>query len=156
MTTLEKIRATLKQDLENAKKDYYELGEEFDNGYVCGLEIAFKIIDKYAEQEDKDYQRGLEQAWECGKRIASETSVVLSKIFGEVYPSAVFQQYSPQESMRKIKEYEERQTEKSCENCIGKSRYVDGMDLCEDCENCSNFKPKQMVGERTVSKCHTV
>ena len=51
MTTLEKIRATLKQDLENAKKDYYELGEEFDNGYVCGLEIALKVIDKYASEE---------------------------------------------------------------------------------------------------------
>ena len=48
---LEKIRATLKQDLENAKKDFYEFGEVFDNGYVCGLEIAFKIIDKYASEE---------------------------------------------------------------------------------------------------------
>lgn len=38
----------------------------------------------------------------------------------------------------------------SCEACIGKSRYVDGMDLCEDCEKCSNFKPKQ--AEETIDK----
>lgn len=45
---------------------------------------------------------------------------------------------------------QEPTTRKSCETCIGKSRYVDGMDLCEDCENCSNFKPKQT--EKTTIK----
>ena len=43
---------------------------------------------------------------------------------------------------------QEPTTRKSCETCIGKSRYVDGMDLCEDCEKCSNFKPKQTIERR--------
>ena len=102
---------------DDGKKEYMvDTIKQSDFSYQRGYEDGKKAVEEQAEKItytdiDEAYQRGLEQAWKCGKRIANETSVILSKIFGEISPSAVFQQYSPQEAMQKIKEYEERQTE---------------------------------------------
>ena len=90
---------------EQAEKiTYTDIDEAYQRGYRDGRKDIIK-------QSDFSYQCGLKDAWKCGKRIASETSFVLSKMFGEVSPSAVFQQYSPQVAMQKIKEYEEQQIE---------------------------------------------
>lgn len=66
------------------------------------------------------------------------------------YIDAMMRNIGRDECLAVIEKYAEQEptTRKSCETCIGKSRYVDGMDLCEDCEKCSNFKPKQTIERR--------
>lgn len=149
-----------------------EACEEIKNeAYQHGSEDAWKrIVDVRSKDIECGYNRGLNDAWECGRRITNETSVVLSKIFGEVDVSAVFQLYTPQEAMQKIKDYERRQKwaeqskrgkehrdeigkmlegklAKQCDNCEykglgGCTRQAKGYsDLCIDF---SEYKPKKI------------
>lgn len=154
------------------KKSTLEACEKIKNeAYQRGNEDAWKrIVDVRSKDIECGYNRGLNDAWECGRRITNETSVVLSKIFGEVDASAVFQRYTPQEAMQKIKDYERKQKwaeqskrgkehrdeiekmlevklAKQCDNCEykglgGCTRQAKGYsDLCIDF---SEYKPKQI------------
>lgn len=51
------------------------------------------------------YGKGLNDAWECAKRIA-EREDEMREIFHDVAPAEVFAKFSPSEVMAKIKEYE--------------------------------------------------
>ena len=141
-----------------------EACEEIKNeAYQRGSEDAWKrIVDVRSKDIECGYNRGLNDAWECGRRITNETSVVLSKIFGEVDVSAVFQLYTPQEAMQKIKDYERRQkwaeqskrgkehrdeiekmlegkTKRTCDNC-SHPKYG-----CQECgEDLDNWKQKPL------------
>ena len=141
-----------------------EACEEIKNeAYQRGNEDAWKrIVDVRSKDIECGYNRGLNDAWECGRRITNETSVVLSKIFGEVDVSAVFQLYTPQEAMQKIKDYERRQkwaeqskrgkehrdeiekmlegkTKRTCDNC-SHPKYG-----CQECgEDLDNWKQKPL------------
>lgn len=87
-----------------------KLEQLIDEAYQRGNEDAWKrIVDVRSKDIECGYNRGINDTWECGRRITNETSVVLSKIFGEVDASAVFQRYTPQEAMQKIKNYERKQ-----------------------------------------------
>ena len=62
---------------------------------------------------DKVYNKGLEDAWELAKKIVESpsnggyTTNELVKIFG-IVDGPVFDAYTPQEALAKVKEYEER------------------------------------------------
>jgi hypothetical protein len=112
--------------LEKIRAEITQLQDEWckeTDGWWC-YEKALQIIDKYAEQEtDIEY---------IGEFCHKHGLVLMSKEMADKYAE------------------QEPTTRQSCEACIGKNRYVDGMDLCEDCEKCSNFKPKQT--EETIDK----
>lgn len=54
-----------------------------------------------------EYQRGLNDAWECVMKIAAD-SEKLFNIFGTYSYHKVFEKYTPQEATAKIAEYEQK------------------------------------------------
>ena len=68
------------------------------------------------EAEKKAYNRGLNEAWDAARKIAQTyahfTCYDLNMIFGDrdsVGRKMIFEEYTPQDAIRKIKEYEDKQ-----------------------------------------------
>lgn len=173
-------KEALNNIMENVKNEMlWRLESEYQRGYDDGKEESLSEV-RARHIADYHYRRGLNDAWKCVRKIAEMKWEDCEKLFDLAQLQNIIFDFTAQEVMQKIKEYEERQTkkscstckyelnnlcgyygqcdkdysgyepkqiEKSCETCIEKSRYVDGMDLCEDCEKCSNFKPNT---ERTA------
>ena len=65
---------------------------------------------------NKAYKQGVNDAWECVKKIHSFDLFTYDKIFKEYAKyKYIFEKLSSFEAMQKIKEYEEKQIKKSCE-----------------------------------------
>lgn len=97
-----------------------KLEQLIDEAYQRGNEDAWKrIVDVRSKDIECGYNRGLEDAWECARKImmcvddGGLSSEVINKIFGfnSFLDGAydVLKNYTPQESMQKIKDYERRQ-----------------------------------------------
>lgn len=147
------LKLKLEQIIEEIKNEAYQRGNE---------DAWKRIVDVRSKDIECGYNRGLNDSWECGRRITNETSVVLSKIFGEVDALAIFQLYTPQEAMQKIKDYERKQkwaeqakrgkehrdeigkmleekTKRTCDNC-SHPKYG-----CQECgEDLDNWKQKPL------------
>ena len=93
--------------IENRIRHIYNCG--YQQGYEDGKKA--NMVDTI-KQSDFSYQRGLEDAWECARKIAKEYIQMLKSLFGTVDISKIFLEYTATEVMQKIKEYEERQNVK--------------------------------------------
>lgn len=105
-------------------KDISEKAREFatemwQKGYEDGYKDRGDIEQKNAVGE-MEYQRGLEDAWECARKIVCPSDCYegglaghVKEIFGyEGYLSrGIFKDFSAFEAIDKIKKYEERQTD---------------------------------------------
>lgn len=113
--------------------------EAYKRGYADGLENTVKEF-KYEMSNAKYYQRGLEDAWECVLKIGKLDVEQQKSIFGTYTTRQIALAFTVQQAMQKIKdyeeqntiayhddfatalekmyEYEERQTEKTCDNCL--------------------------------------
>lgn len=91
--------------------------------------------------DDFSYQRGIEEAWECVRKIFNASHNKIIGIFGKereyeyVYYD-IINEYSASEAIAKIKEYEEKQTEKSCNTCGNEYVGENGCKYCKrkDCD----------------------
>ncbi len=106
---------------EMSKEQYEEAMKEIGDFYEYGKipkEEAIKTVIKALEQErniGSVYQKGLDDAWECAKKIACREAgggipwCDMQKIFVDFSAgvSAIFENNSASEAMQKIKEYEE-------------------------------------------------
>ena len=131
-----------------------------DKAYKRGYEDKQKIHEEIRNKDmDYGYKKGLEDAWECAKRIIHSCyrmkngNLNLFKIFGSDSCAFIIDKYSATEAMQKIKEYEckykwsEQQQnikERKCETC----------DLfLKDCigavmlDGCNFYKQKQKESE---------
>jgi ribulose kinase len=69
------------------------------------------------------YEAGLEDAWECARKILKSECSTMKYIFHTAYYPEIILNNSPTEAIAKIKEYEEQEkqteekTDKSCESC---------------------------------------
>ena len=73
------------------------------------------INEHYSSLQDDAYQRGLDDAWECAKKLFSEMSdTEIEKVFPVEWKSGFsgLMQMKPQYAMAKIKTYEEKQNAK--------------------------------------------
>lgn len=67
-----------------------------------------------APYSEKTYEQGLADAWELAKRLVCVkeqgglSTDVMDKLFNSIYPEDVFDNYSCEEVIAKVKEYEER------------------------------------------------
>lgn len=102
ITTLDNIKTSLKADRQKA------IDEAYQKGFEAGQHEATML----------EYQCGLNEAWECAKRIALVktdedcpyfTVSELKKIFGYSTYQSVFNTYSASEAIEKVKAYEEHQ-----------------------------------------------
>ena len=87
--------------------DYYMNGH--DDGYADGLKD--KNMDLPVSWDDA-YRRGLEDAWKTALQIANMTMDECKEIFGDCsYFALVAYNYTADQAMKKIMDYEERQTD---------------------------------------------
>jgi len=98
----------------------YKTDNAIDEAYRRGYEDKAKEI---RDGEYTFYEKGLNDAWECARKIVlSEYNGGMPReqfeeIFDTRKGAPVLKNLTVQETMQKIKDYEERQSEKSCENC---------------------------------------
>lgn len=86
--------------------------EGFDDGYKEGCHCGEVDGVMNIQVDEVSYQRGLDDTWECVKKLYTMyTKGDITKIFNASFGS-ILKNYSAQECMAKIKEYEENQTVK--------------------------------------------
>lgn len=90
--------------------------KDYKRGYDAGLD---KIQERVDDAYGVGYRHGLDDAWECARKLAEYNDETFREVIGDkyLYLGTVFTNETASEAIAKIKEYEEKQTEKSCENC---------------------------------------
>ena len=138
-----------------------ELRCAYDRGYRHGRDDEWAETKvKESETKDEGYNRGLESAWSCAKRIMSMPLSDQEKIFNMQDERAIMDAYSAEEAIDILKRYDEKQkqTKKSCKTCIHEIIDSDGDRVCnltrEKYEECINpyiyHEPKQTDDEIEV------
>lgn len=96
----------------------------FDKGYYQGYkdgELSRLRTDSNetyrAACEKAAFERGLDTAWECARKILHWGSIIQRNIFGMVDDIPILDNFTASEAIAKIKEYEEKQ--KQDNNKIG-------------------------------------
>lgn len=103
ITNNDDLKLKLEQIIEEIKNEAYQRGSE---------DAWKRIVDVRSKDIECGYNRGLNDAWECARKILDmgdkETELIFGMKFfdGEKLPIDVF---SAQEAMQKIKDYERRQ-----------------------------------------------
>lgn len=87
------------------------LSEGHDIGYKKGLEEGKKAFDLLDAERDSEYQRGLDDAWECAKKLFSTMADSdIEKVFPIEWNSGGFKalmNLQPQEAIERLKSYED-------------------------------------------------
>lgn len=117
--------------IENHVKDVYNQG--YSDGLADGNINSGLLADRVREA----YNNGLDDAWECARKILFDSSLprdILTELGADSF-SGVIHKCSASEAIEKIKEYEEqkKQSEKSCDNC----RFADLTAYEFPCSACS-------------------
>ena len=107
--------------IENRVIHIYNQG--FSDGYEEGKSEAklIETIDNMNRQYRSGYSKGLEEAWECARKLLFDSSLprdILTELGADTF-CGIIQNCSASEAIEKIKEYEEqkKQSEKSCDDC---------------------------------------
>jgi len=93
----------------------------YDKGYKAAKQDVIAVGNK------SEYERGLNDAWECAKKIAADNGLnydELEKIFGYQSITAIFGRFSASEAVAKIKEYEDCQKKTDDEIHVGDEFYL--------------------------------
>lgn len=102
----------------------------YNQGYSDGLADGNINSGLFADKVREAYNNGLEEAWECARKILFDGSLsrdILTELGADSF-CGVIHKCSASEAIEKIKEYEEQ--EKQTEEKTDKSN------LCADCETC--------------------
>lgn len=138
----------------------------YNQGYSDGLADGNINSGLFADKVREAYNNGLEEAWECARKILFDGSLsrdILTELGADSF-SGVIHKCSASEAIEKIKKYEEqkKQSEKSCKDC---KHGINGMlnfksERCEACYyderlggNCL-FEEKQ-TEEKTDKSCES-
>ena len=138
---------------------------------------ASEIIDMVRAHCAEVYQRGLEDAWECARKIFNDIPEKDTlTMFHEDSFRLVFQNHTAQDAIAKIKDYEstinyhddfatalekmhkyeERQTvsayDKRCSNCKHFELYHDNYTK-EECQNCTDHSEWEKQTENSCENC---
>lgn len=90
--------------IENQKS---ELRTAYDKGYNQGVK-DFDLILATSKKEEEGYNRGLESAWSCAKRIMSMPLSDQEKIFNMQDERAIMDAHSAEEAIDLLKRYDEK------------------------------------------------
>lgn len=102
----------------------------YDKGYKAAKQDVVAIGNK------SEYERGLNDSWECAKKIATDKGLnyeELAEIFGYTSMDTIFGNFSASEAIARIKEYEDQQKKANDEIHVGDEFY------------CPNSKCKYVV-----------
>lgn len=95
----------------------------YDKGYKAARQ------DIVADANKSEYERGLNDAWKCAKKIATVDGLSieeLGKIFDTRSMNAILERFSVSEAIAKIKEYEDKQKKTDDEIHVGDEIYCRG------------------------------
>lgn len=95
----------------------------YDKGYKSGLNDGNINDGTFAAKVKDAYDNGLNDAWECAKKIYDFSGEELSEIFPKS-KEIPFYSYSALEAVTKIKEYEDRQKKVDDEIHVGNEVYA--------------------------------
>ena len=100
------VSTAIKREVDKQIKAAYKRG--YNKGYSEEYEARQSAV-------DIAYKRGLYEAWKCAKKLANLTSQERGKILDceEIPVHEIFVFFTASEAIAKIKEYEEKQAEKS-------------------------------------------
>lgn len=113
---------------------------------IDGLMYIERIKDELKRDSEKMYKQGLEDAWECIKKIRIDgyddfDADDIYKIFGTISVDCILTENTASEAMQKIKEYEQqKQNEKLCDRC--KNSKLCELNYPKYVNACSDFCPK--------------
>lgn len=109
--------------LEELKKQIRDcVVNAFNEGHKAGLKDGDINNGTFAAKVKEAYDNGLNDAWECAKKIYDFSGEELSEIFPKS-KEIPFYSYSASEAMTRIKEYEDRQKKTDDEIHIGDEIY---------------------------------
>jgi hypothetical protein len=135
----------------------------YDQGYADGIADGNINSGLFADKVREAYNNGLEDAWECARKILFDISLprdILTELGADSF-CGVIHKCSASEVIKKIKEYEEqqKQIEKKCSNC--KYCFTDGYytfcshrQVGECCINKDMWELKQ-TEEKTDKSCES-
>jgi hypothetical protein len=109
------------------------VGGSYNRGYADGLKTG----------RDGGYRSGLEDAWECARKIilscgeGGYDAGTIEDIFGMSYHD-VLKECKPNKAIELIKEYEEQQKQK-CESCFTEKLAKEKWASAKDCKECKHF-----------------
>lgn len=98
----------------------------YDKGYKDGLNDGNVNDGTFAAKVKEAYDNGLNDAWECAKKIATDTGLnyeELGEIFGYTAMDTIFRNFSASKAIARIKEYEDQQKKTDNEIHIGDEVY---------------------------------
>jgi len=133
-------------------------GKAQTDSYVKGYEDGQKEKPQAIyEMKVEEYNKGLNEAWEVARKIEHPKGYFcnIKEVFGEESAFSVLLNMTASEAIQKIKDYEEKQTEKSCKTCNNFTKEF-GCDgdyefLCECIDNSyKHWTPKQTEDEIKV------
>lgn len=106
--------------IENRVIHIYNHG--FSDGYEVGKSEAklIETIDNMNRQYRSGYSKGLEEAWECARKILFDSSLpgdILTDLCADSF-CGIIQDCSASEAIAKLKEYEQKKSvNRDCEHC---------------------------------------
>jgi hypothetical protein len=98
----------------------------YDKGYKSGLNDGNINDGTFAAKVKEAYDNGLNDAWECAKKIVTDTGLnyeELGEIFGYTSMDTIFGNFSASEAVTKVKEYEDEQKKPDDEIHVGDEVY---------------------------------
>jgi len=136
-------KQTTEQTVGLCREAMTNIRNAYDRGYKQGCK------DGKTDVVTTSYEKGLNDAWEAARKIviakASSTDKEMDEILGNDFYymslSAFFENYSVNEVMSKIKEYEEKQKCKNCGHYPEKG--ISSNAICIKCENNNMYIEKQ-------------
>lgn len=142
-TARENAREAYKKGYEEGKAD----GEEQERNHV--LKTVGEVCDNRIASTEEAYEQGLNDAWECARKIGNNSwTGLIHEIGFKNLDSSInaswdcVMKYSASEAVEKIKEWEEKQkkTERSCSTCADSDKECNDHNL--HCDY-SCWTPKQ-------------
>ena len=130
-------------DIEKIIRDVYSQG--YNDGLKDGK--ASVQID-----ETEAYESGLNDAWECARKIHIDLS--MDKCI-EIFEGKSWFDYTASEAIAKIKEYEEKQ-KRTCDTCQYLHGGFNSLKKCANCYSKNGWTPKKMTLDEAIKHCEEV
>lgn len=85
-------------------------------------------------ENSNEYDKGLEDAWECARKINNMTMEECEEVFGEYrYFGTVVENFTAAGALARLEGYKAKHTDKGCESC----KYEDEPEFTSPCVDCS-------------------
>lgn len=95
-----------------AREELEDAQMQVDEAYHRGLEEGKKATwGLVADASSAEYQRGLDDAWEAAKKIASNDAGQNYAIFGQNFASVIFNTFTVSEAIEELKACEEQKAD---------------------------------------------